>query len=386
MRFSPRRQPKPALSRATAQHKPPHTTGKDIPHPQRKRTKPAHSNAEFATRHHKSSVFLCVFKAFTYFCRDKQQIIMRKVIGIGETVLDIIFKNNKPIEAVPGGSTFNAIVSLARAGAAATLISEVGKDRVGDHVLRFLQDNGAQTEFIGRHTDARSPISLAFLDEQNEADYVFYSSPQHEEREAELPEIQPNDIILFGSYYAVSPKMRPQVARLLDYARQRGAIIYYDVNFRPNHKDEVIRITPNLLENLDYADIVRGSRADFLTLYKMDDADKVYNAEIAFHCKQFIHTDGANPVRLFTGNGLRKSYSIPPTDTTSTIGAGDNFNAGLIYGLLREGITREQISNGLSEAEWDKLVGYALQFSAECCKDIFNYVSKEFGKAMTLRP
>ena len=36
---------------------------------------------------------------------------MRKVIGIGETVLDIIFKDNKPVEAVPGGSTFNAITS-----------------------------------------------------------------------------------------------------------------------------------------------------------------------------------------------------------------------------------------------------------------------------------
>lgn len=27
---------------------------------------------------------------------------MRKVIGIGETLLDIIFKDNKPVEAVPG--------------------------------------------------------------------------------------------------------------------------------------------------------------------------------------------------------------------------------------------------------------------------------------------
>ena len=32
---------------------------------------------------------------------------MRKVIGIGETVLDIIFKNGKPIEAVPGGSSLD---------------------------------------------------------------------------------------------------------------------------------------------------------------------------------------------------------------------------------------------------------------------------------------
>ncbi len=32
---------------------------------------------------------------------------MRKVIGIGETVLDIIFKNNQPDTAAPGGSTFH---------------------------------------------------------------------------------------------------------------------------------------------------------------------------------------------------------------------------------------------------------------------------------------
>lgn len=49
---------------------------------------------------------------------------MRKVIGIGETVLDIIFKGGKPIEAVPGGSSFNAVISLGRAGVNASFISE----------------------------------------------------------------------------------------------------------------------------------------------------------------------------------------------------------------------------------------------------------------------
>ena len=38
----------------------------------------------------------------------------RSVIGLGETVYDIIFKNNQPQKAVPGGSAFNAIISLGR--------------------------------------------------------------------------------------------------------------------------------------------------------------------------------------------------------------------------------------------------------------------------------
>jgi len=193
---------------------------------------------------------------------------------------------------------------------------------------------------------------------------------------------QPDDIVIFGSFYAVNPMIRPQVLGLLDYARSHGAIIYYDVNFRPAHKDEVIKVTPNLIENLDYADIVRGSHEDFATLYKKEDADKVYNAEISFYCKQFIYTQGSQPVEVRCGKELKKSYPVPNTDIVSTIGAGDNFNAGFIFGILKCGITRADLEKGLSEEQWDKLINYALAFSADCCKDIFNYVSKEFGEKM----
>ena len=40
---------------------------------------------------------------------------MRNIIGIGETVFDIIFREDQPQKAVPGGSTFNAMISLGRA-------------------------------------------------------------------------------------------------------------------------------------------------------------------------------------------------------------------------------------------------------------------------------
>ena len=64
---------------------------------------------------------------------------MRKVIGIGETVLDIIFKNDQPIGAVPGGSVFNALISLGRSGIPAAFISETGNDRVGRCIIDFLR-------------------------------------------------------------------------------------------------------------------------------------------------------------------------------------------------------------------------------------------------------
>jgi fructokinase len=66
----------------------------------------------------------------------------------------------------------------------------------------------------------------------------------------------------------------------------------------------------------------------------------------------------------------------------STIGAGDNFNAGFIFGLLHYNITRKEITYGLTEEQWDRVIESALQFSAESCRSLYNYVSPEFGRQM----
>ncbi len=307
---------------------------------------------------------------------------MRKVIGIGETILDIIFKHDQPVGAVPGGSTFNCIISLGRSGVDTTFISETGNDRVGKHIINFLKENGVNADNVNVFPESKSPVSLAFLDDDNNAEYIFYKDHPHDQLDFTYPDIQPDDIVVFGSYYAVNPVIRPQVVGLLDYARNHGAIIYYDVNFRPSHRSEVMRVTPNYLENLEYADIVRGSREDFEVLYKMEDPDRVYTAEMSFYCKKFIYTQGGNPVVLRAENGYHKEYPVVQTSTVSTIGAGDNFNAGFIFGLLKYDITREDIERGLTEQQWDNVMACAQRFAAECCKDIYNYVSPEFGKVM----
>ncbi len=136
---------------------------------------------------------------------------MRKVIGIGETVLDIIFKNGQPIGAYPGGSTFNAIVSLGRSGVSTKFISETGHDRVGEYIINFLKENGVDPSNVNIFPESKSPISLAFLNDNNDAEYIFYKDHPHDQLDFVYPDIQPDDIVVFGSYYAVNPVIRPQV-------------------------------------------------------------------------------------------------------------------------------------------------------------------------------
>ena len=309
---------------------------------------------------------------------------MRKVIGIGETVLDIIFRNNQPLQAVPGGSAFNAVVSLGRAGISTMFIGEAGNDRVGHYVKQFLADNGVDDSHVNMFPNSKSPISLAFLDEQNNAEYVFYKDHAHDQLEFAFPEVNADDVVLFGSFFAINPVVRPQVFGFLDYARQHGAILYYDVNYRASHQNDLMKVTPNLLENYEMAHIVRGSNEDFEVIYRKTDCDAVYRSEISFYTKKFIYTRGAAPVEVRADSGFAKQYPVASTETVSTIGAGDNFNAGFVYGLIKHGITRSHIEAGLTEAQWDQLIACAQAFSANCCKSLNNSIDQDFAKQMRL--
>lgn len=73
---------------------------------------------------------------------------MRKIIGIGETILDILFRDGQPQAAVPGGSVYNGIVSLGRMGMDVTFISETGNDRVGQIILENMRENGVKTDSV----------------------------------------------------------------------------------------------------------------------------------------------------------------------------------------------------------------------------------------------
>ena len=305
---------------------------------------------------------------------------MRKVIGIGETILDIIFRDDQPIGAVPGGSVFNGLISLGRVGVNALFISETGNDLVGQKIIRFLDDNHVDASCISVYPEAKSPISLAFLNERNDAEYIFYKDHPHDRLDFNFPDIQPDDIVMFGSFYAVNPVIRPQMFSFLEYARTKGAILYYDVNFRASHANEVMKVTPNILENLELADVIRGSKEDFEVMFNKSDADSLYRSQISFYCKNFICTGGAEPLELRAQGDISKQYAIAETKTVSTIGAGDNFNAGFVYGLVKYGITRKMLDEGVAEVLWDQVIAEAQQFSANVCQSIHNSVDLTFAE------
>lgn len=306
---------------------------------------------------------------------------MRKIVGIGETVFDIVFKNDIPQTAVPGGSTFNALISLGRTAAADGLaevlfVSETGSDHVGDIIVSFMQENGVNVQAITRNPGTQSHISLAFLDGNNDAHYQFYKDHAHASVDASKAysiEFNRNDIVLFGSFFAINPVIRDFTRTLLQKARAAGAIIFYDINFRRNHRKDLPSVMGNIEENCRLSDFVRGSADDFDCLYGCTDSDVIYNEKLKGLCQNLIVTQGAGPTQFFRSDGRRQSFPVEKIETVSTIGAGDNFNAGFIYGLLRAGILQEDC-HLLDDNTLAEIVHTASLFSANVCKSINNYV------------
>ena len=358
-----------------------------------------------------------------------------KIVGIGETVFDIVFKDGKPQAAVPGGSVFNAIISLGRtAGTAAAstaprviMATQMGKDNASEIIIDFMQRNNVETTHAICVEGRQSTISLAMLDSRNDARYEFFRDSAMPKFQTPDIEFEPGDILLFGSFFSISPATRLQVRELVARARSQGAIIYYDINFRKGPHGNSPHIKEYIEENCALSTIVRGSSEDIGNIYGECTAAEAYRDHISSLCSNFICTKGADSTEVFSP-GLHAIYPVRKIETLSTIGAGDNFNAGVVYTLSQllalaalsapcaasaasvatsacgatpaAGATHASgatptaraihasgatpacsvipAAHTLGKEEWDKIVTTAHLFSAEVCQSYENYVPEDF--------
>lgn len=301
---------------------------------------------------------------------------MRKIYTIGETVLDIVFKNQLPVTAKAGGSMLNTAVSLGRLGLPIHFISEYGTDTVGEMIDSFLTSNGVDTRYVYHYAEGKSALALAFLDEKSNANYSFYKAYPTKRLDMLFPEVMANDIVMFGSFYGVTYEIRDILKDFLVKAKSQGAVIIYDPNFRKSHLFELERLKPAILENMSLATVVRCSDEDMELIFNVKDVDSAYKI-VKPMCSTMIYTSSSQAVYLRTPS-ISETFPVQKIEPISTIGAGDNFNAGVVYGLYQQGIHSNDISS-LPLNTWKTLIGTGVEFATEVCLSYENYISKEFA-------
>ena len=305
---------------------------------------------------------------------------MARIFAIGETVYDIIFKDSKPITAKAGGSMLNTSVSLGRLGLDVNFVSDLGKDMIGDTIISFLSENRVSVTYIERYNNRKTAIAIAYLDEKNDASYTFYKDFPVNRLSNLKWDFNEGDILLFGSFFALTESIRPVLLRFLRQAREKGCIIIYDPNFRKPHLHELETLNPYILENIAFSDIVRASDEDFNLIFGVDNASDAFTILIQNGCKNMIYTANGSDV-LMMSEYHTVSLKVPVIEPVSTIGAGDNFNAGLIWTLVNHRVTKDEIGN-LPVSIMESILANGISFSADVCMSYENYISDEFASRL----
>jgi fructokinase len=300
---------------------------------------------------------------------------MRKVYAIGETVLDILIKGDQPFMAKAGGACLNSAITLGRLGITVHFVGEYGLDQVGNFIDKFLKENNVSTEYVYRYFDGKSALALAFLNENNDASYDFYKIYPKKRFNIKFPEIEA-DIILFGSFYAITPEVREVILKLIKQAQKEKAIIMYDPNFRKQHLHELDTLKPLIIDNILHSNIIRGSNEDFSFIFGTRSADDTYEL-LKDKCPIMLYTASTKGVYLKTPN-VSERFDVHKIQPLSTIGAGDNFNAGIVYSLIKHNISHKTLLN-LNKEQWEPIVKTAIDFATHVCMNYDNYISDEFA-------
>lgn len=302
---------------------------------------------------------------------------MRSIYAIGETVYDIIFKNDEPVTAKAGGTMLNTSVSLGRLGLPVFFLSEYAADRVGNIIDGFLKENAVDTTLLYRYQNGKTPIALAFLNEQNDARYSFYKQYPEKRLEIEMPDFRKGDILLFGGFYSLMKEVRKALITFVRTARDAGVTILYDPNIRSPHKDEIEGLRDMVYENLGLAHIIRGSDEDFDTIFDIKTGVDAYTLVQQYGGQYLIYTKSNHGVEVYSPYG-KLELEVPEVKTLSTIGAGDSFNAGLIYELH----CSQRSLPDMTLDELGNIVKTAIAFGSHVCTHYENYVSKDFARTL----
>ncbi len=302
---------------------------------------------------------------------------MRKIYTVGEAIYDIIFKNGKPIDSKVGGAMINSSVSLGRLGLPISYIGDTAEDAVGEIMDAFLIKNNVNIDYFTHYKDSKSRLALAFIDDINTPRYSFYKLNTPKKIKLSFPEIQKDDIILFGSFYGIKAEVRGQLVDFLLEAKKNEAIILYDPNFRVNHKHLLSVVLPFIEDNIRFADIIKASNEDFDLIFGINNFTDMLERLKPLNIDNLIYTRNAKGVD-FMVSGNQYHMSVAKLEPISAVGAGDSFNAGIIYYLYKNNITKEQLK-AMSKDQWLEMITTADKFSSDVCMSTDNYISNEFA-------
>lgn len=251
---------------------------------------------------------------------------MRKIIFIGECAVNIAFQaHTASLSAqsgvMPNGILLNAAIASAGHDREVIYVSETARDFLGDMLVTYLSESGIDTRCIDRYSEGgATTVYITRHDTDSTCNEVIHSRMPQQKFDTVWPRIDPADIVVFGNYFSLHERTRPQVTDLISHAAERKALIIYVPGFPPQLAPRITRIMPAILENLEMAHIVFTTGRDLKQIFGNSDPETAYRNNIAFHTPVAFNFDPATgTLSISSANATDSMRLNKPADSASVL-------------------------------------------------------------------
>ena len=245
---------------------------------------------------------------------------------------DILYSEMKDPTRAPGGAVANTLAGLGALGARTAFIGRVCDDNLGEFYANSMQKQG--TDFVNPPIDSGelpTSRSMIFISPDGERSMNTYLGISAELGPDDVPlevALQTEFVFLEG-YLFDKDKGKEAFKLLARTCRSAGGlagIAISDPFCVQRHRSDFL----NLIEN--ELDFVIGNEAEVKSLFETDQLDTALE-KISAICDLVVCTRGGDGVSVMD-KGQRTNASVERVVPVDSTGAGDQFAAGFLFGLL----------------------------------------------------
>ena len=253
------------------------------------------------------------------------------VLSLGELLWDML-----PTGKRAGGAPVNFIYHAAMNGAGGYAISAVGRDALGDELVRATDKAGIHAK-LQRNDWPTGTVKVSLKEGIPTYTVVNDVAWDHLELTDELvAEVQRADAVCFGTLGLRSQQSRDTILALLDHARS-DAMKFFDINIRGEFYSK--RLIGELLEA---ATVFKLNDDELLLLRQMFAIPREADDDRAcqwllerFDLDYVILTAGAKFSTILSQHGEHSTLATPHVQVVDTVGAGDSFSGSFAASMLR---------------------------------------------------
>jgi fructokinase len=268
---------------------------------------------------------------------------------------------------VVGGSCLNIAVGMARLDAAAGFVGGISTDLFGRMIADHALTSGVELRYATR---SAHQSTLDFVRSvAGEPQYAFYNegsaSRNWTYRSGSIP-FSEIDAIHVGSTTLVDETGAAEALAMVNEARG-SATISFDPNCRPNLVRDKAKYVTRMAAFAAAADIIRMSDVDFDYLYGDDDCAGRAKSMIAGGGSLMVVTRGIRGVQAWHRKAGALEVEAPMVTVVDTIGAGDSFQAALLFALHALGRIGRGPLREMTAGELHRVLSFASICAAFTC-------------------